>query len=228
MMRSSYSQPFQMCRCFSFFVIVLLSWSFCSGFFSKNISAADWNGYCQSVSEHPNLIRYYVVGKDTKTTKRIPNRAPSSDVPDSEMIYKTDQPFSVVRGPFSDASAVQIDAGWFEAVKPQLDKAFTFEIRLRPIGLGSGIGNSGSQNGTLFGLGNGWDNGIRLTTQYPAKNLTFSIGRNTNEKSRNLSGIRPIDDGCWQLISAVWDGKIMSIYVNGFLYAFTDYDGVLT
>ncbi len=206
-----------MMRTFLLFLSVSLSFVF-------SVFAQDWDKYRGTVLEQPSLIRYYEF--DGSSTS--PNLAPKKDVEHSDLVYKTKHPIEAVDGPFSGTKAARFDAGFFEGPKLGVDKAFCVEMRVRLNGAGTEKGNSGYDNGTLYGLGNGYDNGIRLTTDCPRKTLTFSIGRPENPKSRNTVGNRPVPDGIWMHVATSWDGKSMRVYVDGVLYSAIDYDGVLT
>ncbi|MCL2711643.1 MAG: LamG domain-containing protein, partial [Planctomycetaceae bacterium] len=193
-------------------------------FLSIPAIAQDWNQHRQSVLAQPSLIRYHLF--DGTTT--LPNLAPTKDVADSNLVYRTQRPFEAVDGPFAGTKAVRLDAGYFEGPKLGIDRDFTVEMRVRLHGIGSERGNNGTENGTLFGLGNGWDSGIRLTTDCPRQTLTFSIGRPTNPMSRNAYSGQPVPYGVWMHVTTTWDGKTMRIYVDGVLYTILDFEGVLT
>ncbi|MDR0327805.1 MAG: LamG domain-containing protein, partial [Planctomycetaceae bacterium] len=194
----------------------------------SSATAQDWEAHRQSVLTQPTLIRYHLF--DGSPTS--PNLAPSKDVPNSDLAYQTQHPIEAVREPGTmspaPSQAVRIDAGWFEGPKLALDKNFCVEMRVRLLAAGTEKGNDNSDNGTLFGLGNGYDNGIRLTTDCPRQTLVFSIGRPEEAKSRNVAGNQPAPYGIWTHIAAAWDGETMRIYVDGMLYAITDFDGKLT
>ena len=187
-------------------------------------TAQEWDKHRQAVLGEPSLIRYHVFDG----TATVPNLAPAKDVENSNLVYKTEHPFEAVAGPFEGTKAARIDAGWFEGPNLGVDKAFSVEMRVRLNTAGTEKGNSGYGNGTLYGLGNGYDNGIRLTTDCPRQSLTFSIGRPENPHSRNAYSSHPVPYGVWMHVATTWDGKTMRIYVDGMLYAIIDYDGVLT
>ncbi|MDR1962696.1 MAG: right-handed parallel beta-helix repeat-containing protein [Planctomycetaceae bacterium] len=203
--------------------------TFCSfNLFCPFCPAQDWNKHRQIVTEHPDLIRYYVFDDSVAKTKTAANLAPKRDVEASDFSYKTNKPLEIVDGSFAGSKAVRMDAGYFESPKLAIDKAFSVEMRIRKLGQGSERGNSGSENGTIFGYGNGWDAGFRLTTDYPSQKLVFSIGRPEQSKSRNLLVNQSVPDGVWLHLAAVWDGKAMRLYLDGLLYGIIDYAGHLT
>ncbi len=191
---------------------------------SVTINAQDWNKHRQAVLDNPALIRFHAFdGSNTS-----PNIAMKKDVDNSDLTYKTKHPLEAVDGPFAGTKAARLDAGFFESSKLVVDKAFCVEMRLRLNGAGTEKGNAGYDNGTLYGLGNGYDNEIRLTVDCPRKTLAFSVGRPENPKSRTAVGNRPVPDGVWMHVATSWDGKDMRIYVDGMLYTTIDYNGVLT
>ncbi|MDR1269903.1 MAG: right-handed parallel beta-helix repeat-containing protein [Planctomycetaceae bacterium] len=208
------------------FVVIFLS-TFFLGVFTL-AQSQDWEKHRQTVIGHPDLIRYYVIDNSVAETKIVRNLAPNQDSKTSDFSYKTNKPFEITEGQFAGSPAVQIDAGYFESAKLNIDNAFSVEMRVRKLGQGTERDNNNSANGTLFGYGNGWDSGFRLTTDYPSQKLVFSIGRPDQSKSHNLVGNQPVSDGVWQHITATWDGKTMRIYLDGLLYAITDYTGGLT
>ena len=197
----------------SFFLLSVLS-----------AAAQDWNTHRQSVLAQPALIRYHLF--DGSPT--APNLAPSKDAENSDLVYKTQHPFEMVAGPVEGTKAIRLDAGWFEGPKLGIEKPFCVEMRVRLIGAGTEKGNNNYDNGTLYGLGNGYDNGIRLTTDCPRQILVFSIGRPEEAKSKNVVGNQPVPYGTWMHVATTWDGKTMRIYIDGTLHTITEFDGVLT
>ncbi|MCL2744799.1 MAG: LamG domain-containing protein [Planctomycetaceae bacterium] len=195
-------------------------------------NAQDWQRHIETVKQQNGLIRYYLFDDSVAETKTVKNLAVKPDGEKTDLKYNTNKPFEVTSADFYGATpavkAVRLDAGYFEAPKFAVNKSFTVEMRIRKLGQGTEFGNSGTRNGTLFGFGNGWDNGFRLTTDDARRNLTFSIGRPTNEKSRNLDGSSPLPNHIWQHITAVWDGEYMLLYVDGLLYGTLDYSGDFT
>ncbi|GHT31330.1 hypothetical protein FACS1894214_2550 [Planctomycetales bacterium] len=208
----------------TFFFLFAFTVSYSAGY----VSAQNWVQHTENVKQQDGLIRYYLFDDSVAASKNVKNLAVKPDTENSQLQYKTNKPFEIVAGQFAETKAVRLDAGYFEAPKLSIEKSFTVEMRLRKTGQGTEFGNSGSTNGTLFGFGNGWDNGFRLTTDDTRSNLTFSIGRPTNEKSRNLDGNSPVPNNVWQHIAAVWDGEYMLLYVDGLLYGTIDYSGNFT
>jgi hypothetical protein len=154
------------------------------------------------------------------------NLATNPDRPNADFVHQ---------GNFSKQSAqpdipsICLDQDRFAAPSFKIDnKSFTVEIRLRKLGQGTERGNDQGTNGMIFAMGNGWDRGVRLTTDYPQRNLIFSIGRPGGEKSINLIGTAPVPDNVWLHIATTWDGSTMRIYVNGIIYAVTAYAGDYT
>ena len=190
---------------------------------SASLSAQDWDTHRQTALANPSLIRYHVFDG----TPTSPNLAPAKDVENSDLVYRTEQPREAVDGFQPNTKAVRLDAGFFEGPKLAIDKAFTVEMRVRLLGAGIQKGNNNYDNGTLFGLGNGYDNGIRLTTDCPRQSLMFSIGRPEAPYSRNAYSAHPVPYGVWLHIATTYDGKTMRIYVDGMLYTIIDFDGAL-
>ena len=202
--------------------------------FGPLVGAQDWNQHRESVLAQSSLIRYHLFD-GVQFSQTSLNLAPSKDVENSNLVYKTQHPFEAVGGPFSEQGtvspfprAVRLDAGYFEGPKLGIDKTFTIEMRVRLLGTGTEKGVNNADNGTLYGLGNGWDSGIRLTTDCLRQSLMFCIGRPEEAKSRNAVGNQPVPYGVWQHIATTWDGNTMRIYVDGILYTILDYNSVLT
>lgn len=133
----------------------------------------------------------------------------------------------VVEGRWPQKKAVRLDAGWLVGPAFSVGKAFTIEAWMRWNGPGVHRGNDGATNGTLLALGNGYWDGLRLTTGYPEKRISFEIGR---PKPSHSIGTRsgPVADGLWHHIAATWDGATMCIFVDGLAAASEAFAGPFT
>jgi hypothetical protein len=80
------------------------------------------------------------------------------------------------------------------------------------------FGNSGSSNGTLIAVGNGYNDGWRVTLDTPRRTLSFSIGRPQPPHSVTLT-TDPVPLGTWLHVAAAWDRREMRLYVDGLLAA---------
>lgn len=80
------------------------------------------------------------------------------------------------------------------------------------------FGNSGTSNGTLMAVGNGYSDGWRVTVDTPRRVLAFSIGRPQPPHSITVT-TDPVPFGTWLHVAASWDRREMRIYVDGALAA---------
>jgi hypothetical protein len=172
--------------------------------------------------DSPHLIRLYRLDSINPDTPVAKNLAALPDIADADFTYHGKQSLQ------NTGQAIRIDQGCF-AAKPFAihGKSFTIELRIRKLGQGIERGNNQDTNGTIFAMGNGWDRGLRLTTNYP-QNLVFSIGRPGEEKSVNLFGKTTVPDNVWLRLAATWDGQTMRLYVDGLIYGIISYGGDYT
>lgn len=183
--------------------------------------------FCGRIFGETKPVRYYDFRSEKRIGNEIPNTATDNPEENGRMIYKSSKPFEsvpVIKG--SNVLVPRIDSGWFECEPFEVGgSGFTIEIRTRLIGLGAERGNNGSKNGTIFGMGDGYWSGTRVTSDPNGKRLTFALGRKQPESAIHLSAGEPIAFGVWTNIAVSWDRKTMKIYVNGFPYAEMPYSG---
>ena len=139
--------------------------------------------------------------------------------------YTGSDPLEVVEGRLPGQKAVRLDNGAFQgkAFAPS-DRGCTVEIWFRKNGQGAQLGN-GRTNGMIFCLGNGYWDGMRLSTSYPERRLSFEIGRPKPSSSISTQMDLPVPDGVWQHVAVTWDRAEMSIYWNGLLVAVREFQG---
>lgn len=175
------------------------------------------------------LIRNYDFSK-TDLDKRTVKNLLSAEGDESEIMrYAIPGPIEMVPGPDGKSTAARVDSGWFETGKfPVSKNGFTVEMRVKIIGRGKERGNGGSKNGTIFGMGDGYWSGTRLTVDSSNPRPVFSIGRPQPLNSVNLVSDQPIPFGTWITLAASWDGKTMLVCLNGIPYAKGEYAGDFT
>ena len=154
--------------------------------------------------------------------------AESSGSESEPLKYSGGDTLEVVEGRSPDRKAVRLDNGAFQgkAFAPS-ERGCTVEIWFRKNGQGTQLGN-GRTNGMVFCLGSGYWDGMRLSTSYPERRLSFEIGRPKPSSSISVQMNLPVPDGAWHHVAVTWDRTEMSIYWNGLLVAVREYRGEWT
>lgn len=163
----------------------------------------------------------------------IKNEVRTPDIPDADLVYRGKEPAEILTRSLKarqkvvvQNEALRYDVAYLSSKPFAVGKSgFTVWARVRKYGQGKAMGN-GLPNGTIFALGNGYEDGFRLITDSPRRTLRFEMGQ--KEGAFGLSGTTPVPDGCWVDMAVSWDYKVMRIYVDGMLYAAADYDGKFT
>ena len=186
-----------------------------------------WQRHRDAMSADAALLRFYTFENVDGGTVA----ATGADAPMSFQIQKkAGAPAETLRrvaGRWPQKKAVRLDAGWLAGPAFSVGKAFTLEAWMRWSGPGAHRGNDGLPNGTLLALGNGYWEGLRLTTGYPEKRINFEIGRPKPSHSiGTLTG--PVADGLWHHLAAIWDGGTMQLYVDGMSAASGKFAGPFT
>ena len=183
-----------------------------------------WQRYQRQVGKDADIIRYYTFDTVGAGTQGVPSVAGESQ----PLTYTGPEPFQLVEGRRPGTKAVRIDRGWFQAKPFELKRsAVTVEIWFRKHGQGTLLGN-GRTNGMFVALGNGYWEGLRLWTGYPARELRFELGRPKPLNAFGLTASGPVPDGLWQHLVATWDGQELRIYLDGILLASTEYSDNFT
>jgi len=130
----------------------------------------------------------------------------------------------VVPGRKPGEKAARLDQGAFVTDPFPFARAFTVGMWCRPLGPGALRGNSGTPNGMLIAVGDGYWRGWRLTVDYPEAKVGFEIGRPQPSSSVRIAG-GALATGAWQHVAASWDGRTMRLYVNGLPVASGPYGG---
>ena len=153
------------------------------------------------MQEAPGLVRYY-------TFESVSLESPLAESlgrEKSPLRYRGSDPLALVEGRAPGGKAVRLDTGRFEGAPfeaPQ--RAFTVEIWLRKHGQGVQLGN-GQTNGMILCLGNGYWEGMRLSTSYPGKEVRFEIGRPQPANSVSAQWAFGLPDGVWHHLAATWE-----------------------
>ncbi len=170
-----------------------------------------WQRHRDALKRHADIGRYYTFENVSVAEPTVPSIAGDAE----PLTYVGKQPLELVEGRWAEKPAVRLDEGFYQA-KP-LDvtrKSFTVEIWFRKHGHGTHLGN-GRTNGMFLAQGDGYWNGLRLWSDYPAQNIHFEIGRPKPQSSFGLTARGPVPDGVWQHLAATWDGEEMRLYLNG-------------
>ena len=217
-------------RCLLFFVVLSLLSSIATATpRSEAESLAAWRQQRQAVLNDPTLLRYYDfqdLAPDGKSTT-------SATVGQEKLTYsparKTDAAApEVTQGRWPGKKAVRLDAGSLSGEPFAVPhKAFSVLAWLRPHGFGSLRGNNESTNGTFLSVGSGYWDGWRLTTTYPARSLSFSLGRPKPSNALSIPS-EPVPDAVWFHVAATWDGAEMRLYVHGLPSSATAFAGDYT
>ncbi|MFO0534507.1 MAG: DUF1592 domain-containing protein [Planctomyces sp.] len=169
----------------------------------------------------PSLLRYYRF-PDERSLQKSVNLAgwtgglvPPPGVSDA----------TLVRGADHGAVAVRLDENPLEATPVQLDGGGTIELRFRHLGPGNQPGPNVAESATLAACGDGVWSGFRMCLHYPCNVLTFELGRPKPQSPVTVtSGLR-IPTESWVHVVATWDGRTVTLYVNGLPVGQTEYAG---
>ncbi len=186
-----------------------------------------WQRHRDALAADSSLARFY-------TFENVDGGAVAATGADAPMNFQIQkkagapaETLRIVAGRWAQKKAVRLDAGWLVGPAFSVGKAFTIEAWMRWNGPGAHRGNEGTTNGTLLALGNGYWEGLRLTTGYPEKHINFEIGRPKPSHSIGThTGAVP--DGLWHHIAATWDGGTMRLYVDGMAAASEAFAGPFT
>ena len=199
---------------------------------SASGSYEDWTKRRDAVSKDASVVRYYALEGLQSATDPVPNLAGDKGEP---LVFKMEpkpgapkDDFKLVEGRWPAKKAVRLNQGYLCAKPADVtDKAFTAVLWFRKNGQGAHRGNSGTTNGMLLVVGNGYWDGWRLTTWYPDRHIGFEIGRPQPSSSVGIN-TGAVADGAWHHLAATWDGKEMRVYVNGDLAASGEFSGSYT
>ena len=193
---------------------------------AKQAAAPDdtWEQYRETRKRHPSIVRYYTF----ETVSAENPNAPSLAGEPEPLRYVAEEPPVLVEGRWPGKNAVRLDRGFFEAKPFEVrDASFTVEMWFRKHGQGIHLGN-GRTSGMLFAQGDGYWNGVRVWTSYPARQLQFEIGRPKPSHAFGLGTSDSAPDGVWHHLAATWDGREMRLYLNGILLEAVAYAGDYT
>jgi hypothetical protein len=195
----------------------------------------DWTGLAFLVSllgagQDPDAVRRYVF--DGTSADPIPNLAGDKAEP---LVFAVEaapgapkDEFRRVEGRRPGKKAVRLDQGYFHARAAEVTaKGFTAVLWFRKHGPGAHRGNAGATNGTLFAAGNGYWEGWRVTTGWPSRQIDFEIGRPQPSHSVGIQ-TGAVADGVWHHLAAAWDGRAMTLYVDGDAAATGPFSGPYT
>jgi len=124
-----------------------------------------------------------------------------------------------VEGRAPGTSVPRLDAGSLATAPfPVGTNGLTVALWFRKNGPGTLRGNAGSENGTIFSMGSGYWDGLRITTDCRSRAVGFEIGQAKPLHSIGVSA-GPVADSTWRHVAATWDGNEMRLYIDGLLAA---------
>jgi hypothetical protein len=195
----------------------------------KTIPRAEENSH-EAAMRQANGLTHYFTFDGVTPEQAAAGKAKIKNLAAAETFleYKSNEPFELTENEFGQKAA-RIDKGFFETpgFTPE-NKTFTVEIRFRKNKMGTLTGNDGAKSGTIFGMGDGYWSGMRVTTGYPNERLHFAIGRPQPSSAVGVDSFDAAFDGVWNHLAVTWNGKQMRIYLNGIISNVNDYNGVFT
>lgn len=118
-----------------------------------------------------------------------------------------------------------VDDQKVQGQKPEISSGvFTIGFRWIPLGKGIKDGNSGFNNGTLFGWGSGYFNGFRARHEFNNDSIMFDMGQ-VGKKSPVSVGSAFAFPGIQHDLICTYNGKIISLYLDGKFIAQKEYTG---
>jgi hypothetical protein len=199
-------------------LVTNLSWLLLTGFSlaapSGAGSSADWLRHREVVLKDTALVRYYTFEKTGQAAAEIPNLVGAGG---ALAFHANGAPNegSAVPGRWLERPAVRMDRGYLAGVPfEKIEKAFSVTAWFRVQGQGTLRGDSVPLGGTLLSFGGGYWDGWRITYLYPERTLGFEIGR-PQPASAVAVKAGAVASGVWHHLAATWDGKEMSLYVDG-------------
>jgi hypothetical protein len=189
-------------------------------------SLEQWLEFKKEIDTNDSLKRHYDFGKAEMSSFMVPCLKSVKKLKYIDFNQRAGEPFaeelSVVDGRFSGKKAIALNLCSLRGLpfNPS-ENGFTVECWIKINGQGGILDKSGKKSGTIIAVGNGWNDGWRLTSK--ESEVSFSLG---NPSSRMILKGR-IKNGEWHFIAASWDGKEkMKLFLNGSLVAsgkFKDY-----
>jgi len=184
-----------------------------------------WLQHRARVLQQQGLIRYYTFENLGPDTAQIPNAAGAEG---ALAHRRSTNRLVLVPGRWPQKPAVRLDADYLAGAPFELTNGpLSVTAWVRVVGQGSIRGDSVPTGGTLLSWGGGYWDGWRLTYRYPDRTLSLEIGRPKPASAVQVS-TRPVADGVWHHLAAVWDGQQMRLHLNGVLAASAPFAGPLT
>lgn len=133
--------------------------------------------------------------------------------------------YKFVSGRWPGKYAIQLDQSPLEIAPPQFDRAFTVQMWLRHHRPGLNPGPNSDIDATILALGDGVWSGFRFWLRYPHNVLMFDVGQPKPNPAISLAAQSRLCPQTWHHIAATWDGKFLSLYVDGLLSDRVQWDG---
>jgi hypothetical protein len=179
-----------------------------------------WQAAAAALRQRPGLVRFYSFKNADMAQSNLAGAA-------AAMAFKPDNRSALTTeaGRVAGLTAAVLDGESFEAPAVTLPtNAFTVMVWLRPVGMGSKTGNSGSVNGMIASSGSGYNDGWRLLVyDWKTKQPSVELGR--EKGSFSVRANDGLSAGFWNHLAATWDGARVRLYINGMLSAEQPYAG---
>ncbi|MBL8813847.1 MAG: DUF1592 domain-containing protein [Planctomycetaceae bacterium] len=135
------------------------------------------------------------------------------------------QNFKFVSGRWPGKYAIQMDRSPLELAPPQFEKSFTVQLWFRHRGPGLNPGPNSDTDATILALGDGVWSGFRFWIDYPQNILMFNVGQPKTVPAVTLVAFSRLCPDTWHHVAATWDGKTLSLFVDGLLSDRTSWAG---
>jgi hypothetical protein len=143
-----------------------------------------------------------------------------------ENFFGAERPFNVVEGRWPWKNAVALDQLPLERSPIKVGQAgFSFSMWFRHHGSGMRPGPNLDYTGNILALGDGVWAGWKLALMAPSNALVFELGQPKPQHPVGVASANRVPPRTWTHVAGTWDGKTISIFINGFLSNQVPYDG---
>jgi concanavalin A-like lectin/glucanase superfamily protein len=192
----------------------------------ENIKYQKWATFRNQIKKSDSVKRYYTFENLKDSNSPVKNIVGDDVLRYIDFFQWKGEPLAeelnIIDGRFSVKKAVRLNQCSYRGTpfNPSAE-GFTVECWIKINGQGTILDKSGKKSGSVIAVGNGWNDGWRIT--YGKSKINFSMGHKSSRTILSAS----IPKGVWFFLAVSWDGKkIMKLYVNGRLVStgeFTNY-----